>query len=257
VRVTRNWVPSAFTMANLFCGYFSVILTANGKFIQASWLIVAAAVLDALDGKIARLTKTASHFGVEYDSLADVVSFGFAPSFLIYKSVFQNWGTVGIIISFIPLVFGSVRLARFNIRLKGFDKEYFEGLPIPPAAITIATFLVFNYHFWGRLRWEKLYLLIVITVSVLMLTTIRYETLPNFSLQKGRMNRWKFFIIMISILTIILFPQETFFLWAVAYALSGPIRLSWQVMRGDEIERKKTRKNNESNNQSSAKKRNS
>lgn len=236
MRVKVNLVPNAFTMANLFSGFFSVILASNGKFVQAAWLIVAAAIMDALDGKVARFAKVSSHFGVEYDSLADVVSFGFAPSFLAYQAVFVKWGTLGIFISFLPLVFGSVRLARFNVRLKGFDKSEFEGLPIPSAAVTIATFLVFNYYFWGHLRWEKVFLFIFIAVSLFMVTTIRYETLPDFSLQKGKGNRKKFIIFLLGVISVIVFPQETFFLWAVAYSFSGPVKYSWQMMRGRDKE---------------------
>jgi CDP-diacylglycerol--serine O-phosphatidyltransferase len=231
VKVKTNWVPSAFTMANMFSGYFSVILCTSGKFVQAAWLIVAAAVLDALDGKIARFAKADSRFGVEYDSLADVISFGFAPSFLAYNTVFRSWGTLGMLISVGPLVFGAIRLARFNVRLKGTTKEFFEGLPIPAAAVTMSTFLVFNFHFWGYLRWEKVFLLIIISVSVLMVTSTRYETIPSFSLQTGVENRSKFLVFVGGIVLVILFPQEAFFPLAVMYVLSGPLYLIFSVFR--------------------------
>ncbi len=257
MKVKTNWVPSAFTMANMFCGYLSVVLAANGKFITASWLIVAAAVLDMLDGKIARIAKVSSHFGVEYDSLADVVSFGFAPSFLAYKVVFANWGTIGLFISVGPLIFGAVRLARFNIRLKGFDKDYFEGLPTPAAAITIATFLVFNFYFWQYLRWEKVFLFILIAVSVLMVSTIRYETMPSFSLQKGTPEKRKITIVMIGIISIIIWPQETFFPWTILYLLSGPLRVVGILLFGDSFKTKNEGNSDESKSRRSAKKGNS
>ena len=259
MKVKTSWVPSAFTMLNIFCGYFSVIQAANQKFIQAAWLIVAAAVLDALDGKIARMAKAASHFGVEYDSLADVVSFGFAPSFLAYSVVYFHWGTLGLFISFTPLVFGSIRLARFNIRLKGFDKEYFEGLPIPSAALTIATFIVFNYYFWGYLRWQKVFLILVIGLSILMVTNFRYETLPSFSLSRGSSERRKILTVFLGTITIILFPQETFFPLALLYAFSGPAREFWLLLRSGKSEQDNVSEENihESNRKSTAKKRNS
>jgi CDP-diacylglycerol--serine O-phosphatidyltransferase len=232
MKVKTNWVPSAFTLANLLSGYFSTLMSANSQFIQAAWLIVAAAVLDALDGKIARFAKVDSRFGVEYDSLADVISFGLAPSFLVYKAVFHDWGTIGLLISSGPLVFGSIRLARFNIRLRGTSKDYFEGLPIPASALTLATCLVFNFHFWDELRWEKVYLFMVIALSVLMVTSIRYETLPAFSMQPGVQNRAKFLILLIGILLIIFFPQETFFPLTALYVLSGPARFTLMVLKG-------------------------
>ena len=237
MKVKTNWVPSAFTMANLFCGYISTILSANNRFIQAAWLIVAAAFLDALDGKIERFAKVDSRFGEEYDSLADVVSFGLAPSFLIYKAVFMNWGMVGLFISSGPLVFGSIRLARFNIRLKGRNKEFFEGLPIPAAALGLSTFLIFDNYFWEKFHWENVYLVMVIAVSILMVTSIRYETLPNFSLQGGVQNRAKFLILFIGILLVILFPQQAFFPLAITYILSGPVRLFWLIFRGEDSEK--------------------
>ncbi|MFZ0392078.1 MAG: CDP-diacylglycerol--serine O-phosphatidyltransferase [Calditrichia bacterium] len=233
MKVRTNWVPNAFTMGNLFCGYFSVVMAANDKFVQASWLIVASAVLDALDGQVARLTNASSHFGVEYDSLADVVSFGFAPSFLAYKAVFINWGIVGVLIGFGPLVFGSIRLARFNVRLDGFDKKHFEGLPIPSAAVTIGSFVVFNYHFWGFLRWEKVFLFVVILVSVLMVTLIRFESLPNFTGPAAH-KRSKILIILTCMALIIIFPQETFFPLAIIYVFSGPLRLIYHGLSRSE-----------------------
>lgn len=259
MKIKTNWVPSAFTMANLFCGYFSVILASNDKFIQAAWFIVAAAVLDALDGKIARLAKAASNFGVEYDSLADVVSFGFAPSFLAYKAVFSNWGTIGLFLSFLPLVFGSIRLARFNIRLTSYEKTHFEGLPIPAAAVSIATFLVFNFNYWSRFRWEKAFMFLIIYLSLMMITTIRYESLPNFSLTRGRPQRLKLLVVLVGTTLIILFPRETFFPLVFLYSLSGPTRLLWQVFFNPDkpVHPKKKAQQNESNDKSPAKKRNS
>jgi CDP-diacylglycerol--serine O-phosphatidyltransferase len=242
MKVNRAWVPSAFTLANVFCGYFSVISSTNDKFIQAGWLIVAAAVLDALDGKIARFAKVDSRFGVEYDSLADVISFGFAPSMLAYKAVFINWGTIGLFISIGPLVFASIRLARFNVRLEKTNKDFFEGLSSTSSAVTIATFLIFNYHFWNDLRWEKVFLFIIIAVCILMVTSIRYETTPSFSLQAGASNRNKFLVFVIGAMLVIIFPQEAFFPLAASYVLSGPLYFVWQVLRGDTESNKKKKK---------------
>jgi len=239
MKVNRSLAPSAFTLANVFCGYFSVISSMNEKFVQAGWLIVAAAVLDALDGKIARFAKVDSRFGVEYDSLADVISFGFAPSILAYKAVFINWGTIGLFIGIGPLVFASIRLARFNVRSGETSKEFFEGLTSTSSAVTISTFLIFNFHFWNILRWEKIFLFIVIAVCLLMVTTIRYESFPSFSLQAGRHNRNKFLVFLIGSTLVIIFPQEAFFPLAATYVLSGPFYFAWQVIRGDSTSNKK------------------
>lgn len=230
LRVKAGIVPGLFTMANMFCGYYSVILSSQGKFITASWLIIAAAVLDVLDGKLARLTQSSSDFGVQYDSLADVVSFGVASSMLSYYVFFQNWGTIGLLLSFVPLVFGSIRLARFNIRLVGHDKKHFEGLPSPAAAVTIAAFVIFNFQLWDSLRWSKVFLAVILLVSLLMVTLIRYETMPNFSLHSSRANRFKILSVVIALLVLLFFPQETFFPLAMLYVLSGPLRVIWLIV---------------------------
>ncbi|RMG64548.1 MAG: CDP-diacylglycerol--serine O-phosphatidyltransferase [Calditrichaeota bacterium] len=222
-------VPGFFTMANMFCGYLAVLQVFRDRLTTAAWLIIAAGVLDTLDGKLARLTKSASPFGVQYDSLADVISFGFAPSVLAYVVFFQSWGNIGLFFSFLPLVFGAIRLARFNVRLKGFDKSFFEGLPIPVAAVTIASFVIFNFYFWDVLRWKKVFFLLVLLVSLLMISTIRYETMPNFKLQSDPANRIKILLVLVGGLLIVLFPHETFFPLAILYVLSGPVRVLWPV----------------------------
>jgi CDP-diacylglycerol--serine O-phosphatidyltransferase len=220
-------------MANMFCGYYSAILSSQGKFITAAWLIIAAGILDVLDGKLARLTQSSSDFGIQYDSMADVISFGLATSVLSYYVFFQSWGTIGLLLSFIPLVFGSIRLARFNIRAETSDKKFFEGLPIPAAAISIAAFVLFNFEIWESLRWSKVLLALVILVSLLMVTSIRFESVPNFSLQSSRANRFKILMVIVAIVIIIVSPHKTLFPIIVLYVLSGPLRVVWLIIRGD------------------------
>ncbi|RMF55483.1 MAG: CDP-diacylglycerol--serine O-phosphatidyltransferase [Calditrichaeota bacterium] len=229
MRVAPGIVPGFFTMANMFCGYYATLQAAKGQFITATWLIFAAAVLDALDGKLARLTGTASKFGVQYDSLADVVSFGLAPSALAYFVFFHQWGAVGLFLSFTPLVFGSVRLARFNVRLKGFDKEYFEGLPIPAAALALSTFVMFNFEYWHLLRWSKVFLSLMLLVSILMISSIRYEKMPNFTLKSDRKERIKILLLIIGSLLIIIFPYKALFPLALIYVFSGPGYVVWKL----------------------------
>ena len=253
MKVAAGLVPGFFTMANMFCGFFSAILSsqgaievarasamseaAQGKFMQAAWLIIAAAVLDTLDGKLARLTDSSSEFGVQYDSMADVISFGLAPSLLAYQVFFHQWGTIGLIASFLPLVFGSIRLARFNVRLDGFDKSYFEGIPIPAAATVIATFVIFNFHFWEYLRWSKVFLSLIIIVSLLMISTIRYEKTPNFTFKGDATNRVMIMFALVSTTLILFFPQEAFFPLSIIYIASGLVRAIWKLWKnGDQNE---------------------
>ena len=131
MKITRAVVPSLFTTLNIFCGFLSILSVAQGHFQTAAWFIILAAIFDSLDGVMARITRSSSQFGVELDSLADVVSFGAAPSFMVYQAHLYTLGNWGIIIAALPVVFGAIRLARFNVQLVGFNKDYFNGLPIP------------------------------------------------------------------------------------------------------------------------------
>lgn len=238
MRVKAGIVPSFFTMANMFSGYFSIIQCTQNRFTQAAWLIVAAAVFDTLDGTMARLTKSSSNFGIQYDSLADAISFGLAPSYLAYMVFFRGWGTIGLLISFLPLVFGSIRLAMFNIKQDGLKKENFEGLPIPAAALTIATFIIFNYYFWERLRWTKFFLILLLFVSAMMISMIIYEKIPEFSLQTSSKNRIKILVVIVSVIVIILFPHETFFPLTLLYILSGPFKVVWPILHSGSLNKK-------------------
>jgi CDP-diacylglycerol--serine O-phosphatidyltransferase len=130
----------------MFCGFLSIITASNGNYNYAAWLIIIAAVFDALDGLVARLTKSSSELGVELDSLSDIVSFGCAPSFLLYVTYFHQFDNFGVILSSLPLIAGGFRLARFNVQLVGFEKSFFLGLPIPTAALTIASFVLAFYN---------------------------------------------------------------------------------------------------------------
>ncbi len=145
LRITRSVIPNLFTAMNMFSGFLSIINASQGKFIYAAWLIIVAGIFDALDGVMARLTKSSSELGVELDSLSDVVSFGAAPAFLIYSTYLHQFEVAGIIISSLLMIAGGFRLARFNIQLVGFEKSFFRGLPIPISAITISGFVLAYY----------------------------------------------------------------------------------------------------------------
>src|SRR6059036_2010847 len=121
MKITRAVVPSLFTVLNIFCGFRSLLHTAEGDFVLASWFVILAGIFDVFDGIMARITKSSSDFGVEFDSLSDVVSFGVAPSFLVYSIDLRMHEGIGMLISATPMVFGALRLARFNAQLVGYD----------------------------------------------------------------------------------------------------------------------------------------
>ena len=238
VKVSRSIVPSFFTVGNMFCGYYSVISAFNGKVTLAAWMIFAGAFLDAMDGKIARFTNSASQFGVEYDSLADVITFGFAPSFLIYSVFAKNLGVVGILLSFLPLLFGSIRLARFNTQLKGFDKDFFLGLPSPIAALTLSSFVIFSEFFYSNAGiFPKTMIILVFVVSILMVSTIRYETLPNLNFKGSAKEKIKVILIILGTILIIIFPKIVVFPFMLFYILAGLVAWILRLNTDNTIEK--------------------
>jgi CDP-diacylglycerol--serine O-phosphatidyltransferase len=225
IRVTRSVIPSLFTSMNLFSGFFAMVKGTDGDYAAAAWLIVLAGIFDALDGVMARLTNSSSEFGVELDSLADVVSFGAAPSFILYTAFFHQWNTVGVMLASLPAICGALRLARFNVQLVGFDKDYFKGLPIPSGALVLISYLVF-YHLPATSPIPEsikpaLIVAITVGVSLLMVSTIRYDTLPKPSKQSIKKSPLKFIVILIAIVASIVTRGAAIFPFMVLYLLFG------------------------------------
>lgn len=193
MKITRAIVPSLFTVLNAFCGFLSILNASQGRIEMAAWFIILAGVFDMLDGLMARITRSSSQFGVELDSLSDVVSFGAAPSFLVYQAHLSSLESLGVIISSLPLVFGAIRLARFNVQLVGFEKDYFKGLPIPVQAITVCAFLLqYNTERYGLNGWTRDGLaVLVVILSLLMVSKVRYDTLPKFTKRGLRAHPWR------------------------------------------------------------------
>jgi CDP-diacylglycerol--serine O-phosphatidyltransferase len=224
MKVSRSIVPSFFTVGNMFCGFYSIIAAFNGRITLAAWMIFAGAFLDAMDGKVARFTKSSSRFGVEYDSFADIITFGLAPSILVYTIFMQDMKFVGILLSFLPLLFGGIRLARFNIQLKGFDKKYFSGLPIPVAALTISSFIIFSEYLYGvAAKFPKLMIILVFVVSMLMVSTIRYETMPLLNFRGSVKEKIKVVLIILAAILLLILPQIVLFPFMILYILSGVV----------------------------------
>jgi CDP-diacylglycerol--serine O-phosphatidyltransferase len=211
-RITPSIIPNLFTAMNMFCGFLSIITASEGNYNYAAWLIVVAAIFDGLDGLVARLTKSSSELGVELDSLSDVISFGCAPSFLIYSTYFNELENIGLILSSLPLIAGGFRLARFNVQLIGYEKSFFIGLPIPTAALTITSFVLAFYNNGFTEPYASSIIPMVIIVSYLMVSNIRYETLPKFSLAGIKEKPYHFvFLIIGAALVITLYKQGLFY----------------------------------------------
>ncbi len=227
LRVTKSLIPNLFTIMNMFCGFLSVVNSSEGNFYYASVLIILAGIFDALDGLAARITKSASEFGVELDSLSDLVSFGIAPAFLIYKIQLYVFLEIGILISAFYLVMAAFRLARFNVQLIGFEKTHFSGLPSPIGAMTVASFILTFYdnsigQFAGKSG--SYFVFIAIVIGFLMVSKVRYEAFPKLTKEGLRQNlSLTIFMILSVILSIISEGKAIVFLLLI-YILFGFFR---------------------------------
>ena len=228
--VKLNYIlPNLFTASSIFAGILSVINASNKHFENAAWLIVLSLILDGLDGKIARLTKGESKFGVEFDSLADVVAFGVAPAMLIYFQFGHSYGKFGILASALYVVLGAIRLARFNITTSKIDSSIFIGLPIPAAAL----FLVSLSLLEGKYSLDFLEIIIVISmlfVGLLMVSNIRYSSFKKVKLPRAL--SFKALIVLILIASLLyIAPIETLSLFFILYVLSGVVRVIFSIKR--------------------------
>ncbi len=222
-------LPTMFTVGNLFCGYSSAVQSSIGNLELAALLVIVAAVLDGLDGRIARLTGTTTEFGLEFDSLADVISFGIAPALLAY-----NWALrpsrIGWSLAFVYLVCAAMRLARFNLRTAPSDKRYFVGLPSPMAGAVVAA-LVYAFPEPTRGRTPAvLCAALVFVVAVLMISRIRYRSFREADLRSRR--SYVYVLPMAAVLVAIaLHPETMLLLLSGGYLLSGPVALLWALLR--------------------------
>ena len=179
-------IPSAFTLGNLFFGLWAIVAAYNGNFRWAAWFIVFAALLDMMDGRLARRTKTTSRFGEELDSLVDMVSFGVAPALIIYFLEFANAGRFGWVLSYFYVVAAAVRLARYNVVSAGKPTAWFTGMPSPAAGMTLATFYPFSQTPWYRASLAVLDLqeqglaILALMLAVLMVSGVKYPKFPSF-----------------------------------------------------------------------------
>jgi len=230
-RLTPSVIPNLFTAINMFCGFLSILSASEGNYNYAAWLIFIAATFDALDGMVARLTNSTSELGVELDSLSDIVSFGAAPSFLLYKTYFYSMDTWGVIISALPLIAGGFRLARFNIQLVGFSKSFFLGLPIPSSALTIASFMLAFYNDGYPKPISDFITPMILVLSFLMVSNIRYETLPKISLVSIKEKPFHFIFLILAVLLVVFMYKRGLFLVFVLMIVIGMFRHIYRLIK--------------------------
>jgi CDP-diacylglycerol---serine O-phosphatidyltransferase len=223
-------LPSMFTMANMFCGYACIVFAMRGEFATAAPFIGFAIVLDMLDGRVARMTGTTSAFGIEFDSLADVVSFGVAPAILVFAWGLQPLGRIGWAAGFLFVAAAAVRLARFNIQSGSQDKRYFVGLPSPAAAAVPAATVFASPSGFATDHEAVAVLLIVIVPALLMVSTVRFRSFKTLNLQSRRSYP---VLLLVALGLAIVAVQPALLLVALAYGYlaSGLIGFAWSRMR--------------------------
>jgi CDP-diacylglycerol--serine O-phosphatidyltransferase len=224
-------LPNLFTTAGLFAGFYAIVMSMERVFDMAAIAIFVAMIMDALDGRVARMTNTQSAFGAEYDSLSDMVAFGVAPALLTYEWSLRSLGKFGWLAAFVFVAAGALRLARFNTQVNTADKRYFQGLPIPAAAAVIASmvWLGSEYAIPGTTI-DILVAPITIFAAVLMVSNVRYHSFKQIDLK----NRVPFVAILVVVLifaAISLDPPKILFLIFFCYGLSGPILTLWSLRK--------------------------
>ncbi len=215
-------LPSLFTVANIFCGFYSVVLSMRGDFELSAVMIFLAGVLDALDGRVARLTRTTSEFGMEFDSLADLVSFGLAPAFLAYLWGLSPLKRIGWLVAFLYVISAAMRLARFNIQKSADHKRYFVGIPVPAGAIISASCA---YLFTLKIE-DKLpaacFASLVVFITILMISRVKYRSFKDIDLRNRKSYIYIFFFA-IALVAIAVEPKYAIFVLSLSYLVSGLI----------------------------------
>ncbi len=224
-------LPNLFTTAALFFGFFAIVMAMQGNFERAAIAIFIAMVLDGLDGRVARMTRTQSAFGAEYDSLSDMVSFGAAPSLVMYEWALKDLGRLGWVAAFIYCAGAALRLARFNTTLEVMDKRYFQGLPSPAAAALVAGFIWVSIEsgFTGS-DFPLLAAFATIFAGVTMVTNVRFYSFKDINLRKSVPFMAVAAIALVFAL-MALKPEVTLFGFFVLYALSGYVMVIVRMLR--------------------------
>jgi CDP-diacylglycerol--serine O-phosphatidyltransferase len=226
-------LPNLFTSAALFAGFSAIIQATKGNFELAAILILVAMILDGLDGRVARMTNTTSEFGVQYDSLSDMVSFGIAPALVLFEWSLHSMGKVGWLVAFVYTVAAALRLARFNTHAAD-EKSFFQGLPSPSAAGILASFIwVVNDYGMQGTDFQLLTLILTLTAGVLMVSNVPFRSFKDFDLR----SHVPFVVllgIVIALVVVVYDPPRVLLLGFSIYLISGPVSALLHRKKKDE-----------------------
>jgi CDP-diacylglycerol--serine O-phosphatidyltransferase len=214
-------LPNFFTALSAFLGVMSIIASSQGKFEKAFIYIILSLIADGLDGRVARLTNTTSKFGVEFDSLADIVAFGVAPAMMLFFAIGHNYGRFGALVSGLFVVFGAIRLARFNVTTTINDPRFFIGLPIPTAAMVLSSWIMLDIKY--KSNFDILILIGAIILSILMVSNFRYPSFKKIDFDKNLAMKVLVLIIFAASF-LYLFPTEAIALYLTIYTFYGVYR---------------------------------
>ena len=214
-------IPNFFTALSVFFGVMSIIASSQGKYEKAFIYIVFSLIADGLDGRVARLTNTTSKFGVEFDSLADIVAFGVAPAMFLFFAIGEHYGRFGALVSGLYVVFGAIRLARFNVTTNENDPRYFIGLPIPTAAVVLSSWIMLDVSYDSG--FDIIILIGALFLSFLMVSNFRYPSFKKINFNKNF--AFKILVVIILVASLIyLYPAESIAIILSIYVLYGFIR---------------------------------
>ncbi len=241
----RRFIPNSLTILNMFLGFMSIISAVNGEFFWAAWFIIFGGIFDGFDGKIARALDSTSEFGIQFDSLADIITFCLAPSVFVYMVWAEPLGQlVGGFYAFIPLMLGSIRLAKFNLEADGDQKEGFYGIPTPLMAMTVVGLYLFmsQIHHYPFLQWipkheggdSRLVLPFIMIVSSLMLSKIPFAKSPKMSLKGSMKEKWGFISAMLMMLLV--FVSKGFLMFPLAIMMIVTSLFRWTRSHRDQNE---------------------
>jgi len=214
-------LPNFFTALSAFLGVMSVIASSQGKFEKAFIYIILSLIADGLDGRVARLTNTTSKFGVEFDSLADLVAFGVAPAMMLFFAIGQNHGRFGALISGLFVVLGAIRLARFNVTTSVNDPRFFIGLPIPTAAVVLSSWIMLDIKY--NSNFNLIILIGALFLAFLMVSNFRYPSFKKIDFKKNLAIKVLVLIILAASF-LFLFPTEAIAFYLSLYAFYGVYR---------------------------------
>jgi len=202
-------------------GFYSILSSLTGSYIHASWAIIIAVIFDGLDGWVARLTHSTTRFGIELDSLSDLVAFGVAPAVMLYTWTLAPFGRIGWAIAFLFMACGALRLARYNVQMGSTESKSFTGMPIPAAATIIATVVIFYHEIWETIPVKNYYILLLIFIlAVLMVSTLRFHGAKELDFSK-RKPFWLLVAIVVVFTLIVIHPPIALFMFAMIYLFGG------------------------------------